>query len=353
MRDGDAKEALLAAVDLALTTPVAARNRAVRWSDATCAEYLTQVGRARDWWSAEQRGARDSAERAGLTGIPAADAASFMPWSPDRLVRYVQHLCELDLAVATIRKALTALKAWHRLHGLPVPDGLPASEALQVHDTSRRAAGRGPKHAEPVTTDAALRLLAVCARDPKPLRGTRDAALIALTIAGMATPAQLVALNRRDVELAGEQGLRIRPAAAGGVWVEVLHWYAGDQHEPALCAVEPLAAWCAYLDSRDVDGAAPLLRGVDQHGNVSGLGAFAGHVAGDGRLDDWTCGNILRRVAAAAGVTPAPTMTELRLGGIVRRRRDGAPVAELVEQSGVASLLRYVIIAETPAPADT
>jgi hypothetical protein len=348
MARGDAKQALIAAIDTALTAPVAARTRAAKWSDATCKEYLAQVKQARAWWENERRESRELAREAGLAGIPAGDAAAFMPWSSDRLVRYVQHLAECDLAVATIRKALTALKAWHRLHGLPVPDGLPASEALQRHDASLREAGRPPKHAEPVTLDVALRMLAATARDLKTVRGTRDGALLCLAFAGMATPAVLVGMNRRDVETT-EHGLRVRRGDQGAAWVDVDHWYAGDEHEPSLCPVERIAAWCGYLDTRDVAGELPLLRGVDQHGNVSGLGAFAGLVDGFGRLDDKACGSILRRVAGDAGVDPAPTMTELRIGGIVRSRVAGAPVAQLAEQSGVASLLRYVVLAESEA----
>ncbi len=347
----DAKEQLIAATDLKLTAPATARHRARKWSDATCREYLDQVRKARTWWENERRAARRAAEDAGLTGIPPADAAAFMPWPPDRFVRYVQHLAGKDLATSTIRKALTALRAWHRLHGLPVPDGEPAFEALQIHDASLRAAGRAPEHAEPVPIDVALRLLAACAADQQQIRGTRDGALLALAFAGMATPAALVGMNRRDVqtdEQTRERGLRIR-RGGDDEWITVAHWRStAGEHEPALCPVEWITAWCRYLDSRDVAGDAPLLRGVDRHQNVAGFGAFAAAgVDGFGRLDKWSCGHVLRRTAEAAGVDPAPTMTELRIGGIVRRRVDGALVSQLAADSGVSSLLRYVVLAES------
>jgi hypothetical protein len=352
--NADAKEALIAAIDLALTTPVAARDRASKWAPRTCTEYLKQVTLARTWWENERREAREVAREAGLDGIPAAAAAAFMPWTPERLVRYVQHLAGMELATSTIRKAVTALKAWHRLHGLPVPDGLPASEALQVHDRTLRAAGREPKRAEPVTLDVLLRLLAGAAADAKRLRGTRDAALIMLTVAGMMLPGELVAMRRRHVERT-DQGLRLRPHGdESDVWVDVEHWRIGDEHEAPFCPVECVLAWCDYLDSRDVAGELPLLRGVDQHGNVSGLGAFAGRVDGFGALDERAPGDIVHRLAAAVDVDPAPTMTELRVGGIVHRRAGGTTVAQLAEESGVSSLLRYVVLAEAVrAPGDT
>lgn len=345
--EAEARAALIATIDRAITTPTATRRiegTVATWAPRTCTEYLKQVKLAREWWSAEQRGARESAERAGLTGIPVADAAAFMPWDSDRLVRYVLHLAEVDLAVRTIRKALTALRAWHRLHGLPVPDGVPASEALQTHDASRRKQGRGPKHAEPISVDTALRLFAAAARDPKTLRGTRDSCLLGLAIGFMATPGALVELNRGDVRVAGDV---VQVRRAPGEWLDLVHWHVAGEHEPSLCPVESVAAWCGYLDSRDVAPELPLLRGVDQHQHVAGLDPFAGDVDGYGRIHERGLGVILRRISTAAGLDEHPTMTELRLGGIVHRRIAGVPVAELAMQSGVESLLRYVVLAET------
>lgn len=346
-----AKSRVETVLDRSLTVPVRGRRIIDRWSPATADTYVAVKLAARDWWDRERRAARERAHEAGLLFPETGESPAFMPWPPDRLARYVAYLVEQNKAPATISKTLAGLRAWHRVYGLPVPDGTAALVVLEDHDASLRSAGWAPQHAEPITIETAARLVAGVNRATT--RGRADAAILFLTLAGMLTPAQLATLPLRAVR-AHPDGLELLRAAVRGrpgadeEPVLIPHWLIDGTHDERLCPVEGILPWAAYLRGRGASERSALLRTVDRWGNVSGLDACAGQPDPDGWLDPQAFSSILARISRAAGLDgdDRPTMTELRLGGVVRRRQDGAPVDELRAASGLQTLLSYIAEAE-------
>lgn len=329
-------------VDPAILAQVNARTRI---------EYARVVAEARDWWEAERARARQNSP----TRIPDG-AGTFMPWPPDRLARYVQYLAAGGRPPGTIRKAKSAILWWHRAHGQPVPDGRPASVVLSEHDTTLRASGWAPKRADPVTLVDMVRILATTDRGTA--QGRRDACLLLLAYEGALTSGRLRALRVRDVTDHGG-GLLIR-GEDGEADLTLPHWATLGQHRPALCVVETTLAYARHLLDR---GAAPdsrLIRPIDHYDHIAGVDTAR---AGDQPTADmmtarglwFALAGLMRR----AGVEHPEryTLTAIRLGGLARRRADGADLDQLAAAAGVtprsSTLLDLVRVAETWAPPST
>lgn len=346
----DSLDRLAAALDRSLTDPVRARLVAARWSDATAAQYAASVTEAREWWERERRRSRDLAAEAGIT-IPEGDALpAFMPWPPWRLALYVAHLAQQSKAPATIRKTLSALKAWHRLHGFPVPDGIPALAVLQDHDASLRESGWEPRRAEPITLGEAVRIIA--AADRSTVRGRRDAAVLMLAFSGMLATTVLSGLKMRDV-VPHPDGLTV--ARPEGDPLLIAHWRVDGVHHEHVCPVEAIIGWHTYMDGRGAPPGSPFIRPVAVGGRVAGLDPFSGPVSDNFSMSPARFSGVLTWMLDAAGypAEPRPTLTDLRLGGVVHRRLGGATVAELSTASGLSTvrstLLDYVAVAEERA----
>jgi hypothetical protein len=169
--------------------------------------------------------------------------------------------------------------------------------------------------------------------------------------AGEALPALAVRRRRQVDEQAVPRPRRARPVLE---WVDVPHWRISGEHVDALCPVEAVAAWLGRLLDLEQAASSPAFRPIDRHGNIGGVHAIAGgptRMNEGGRLGAGDLGEILRAACDRAGLADdeRPTMTELRLGGVVRRRLDGATVDELEAASGLASLLEHIRNAERRA----
>lgn len=348
MVDDDPYEA---ALDVAATRPTAGRGIG-GWSAKTAETYRLEVVAARAWWFAERVTARQLAARHGIDVPDDAVSAAFMPWPSWRLAAYAAHLAQQGRRPATIRKAVAALRSWHRLRGHPVPDGVPALTVLQAHESTLAGQGWQPRHARPITLDAAVRILAACDRTSP--RGKRDAALLMLSFCGMLTPAAMGRLRLADVYPAGE-GVTVRrrpapgrrPGPAGELLIP--HWRISGEHAAEICPVEAVLAWRDTLAAAGAPTGGPLFRAVDRHGNLSGLTVTCGRPSSsDGRLDEAGMWYAVRRAAEQAGLAGdhRPTLTDLRLGGVVRRRLEGATVDELTAASGLSTLLAHIREAE-------
>lgn len=318
-----AHERVMAALDRALTIPTASAIIG-GWSEATSREYVAAWRDASTWATAE-----------GWT---------VTPWTSETLARYTGHLAEHKRAPATIRKAIAAVRAWHRLHGQPVPDGIPALVVLREHESTLKAAGWAPRSVEPLPPADALRILA--AVDQSTTRGRRDACALVLAYGGMLSGAELCAVRVGDVTDTPD-GLTIARDDADPVPVHP--WHVDGDQEVAVAAVR---GWRDYLLGRGAPPGSPLVRPVDGHGNVAGLDPFAGRIRPGGAMGPGSLGRVLAVVLTDAGI-PNPgryTMESLRIGGIARRRLDGATVDELSRDSGLSTnrstLLDHVRTAE-------
>lgn len=314
-------ERMLALIDRALTSPTRATAYAARWAPATAVEYVRAAVELKAWCRPPSHG--DAPPR-WLTP---------MPCTPETLALFAEYqLVELGRAPATVRKAVAGVRAWHRLHGAPVPDGIPALAVLTDHEATLRAGGWEPRHAQPMPLADLVRLLDAC--DPSEPRGMRNAALLLYGYAGMMTAGRLVELRVRDAD---ELAARLP------------HWSIGGRHDPARCPVERPLPWARYLTGRGATGEQRLMRGIDQHGRVAGLDPeWTGRQSPDGRMDTGSLGDAF----AAMLENPAPyRLFSLRAGGLVHRRRQGTPLVDLAEEGQLSPrstvLLGYVQAAET------
>ncbi len=344
--EADPYARLEAMFDRALTDPVLARDEARRrWAPATAKMVVTEWPRFRNWCRPPLDG-RAAPER-WLTPLPC---------TRETLALYVLHQVQQGRAPATIRKAKAAILAMHRIHGQPLPDGLPALSLLQEYERTLKEQGKGPQRAEQITLEQLLQILA--AVDRGTVRGIRDASILMLTFAGMLGTAELPARTLGDVALV-DAGLRLNRGADGTLIIG--HWTLDDgTHHPLVCPVEVGYAWPAYLISRDQAPNSPLIRAVATGGRVAGIDPFSGRCGPGGRLSTKRFCSVLDRMLDDAGIVrpvgpdgrPARiNMISLRLGGIVhRRRRGGETIAELATAAGLSTvrstLLTYLIDAE-------
>lgn len=310
-----------------LTRPTTARAIAAGWSPRTRDEYVRAWRQFREWC------------RPATGGAPPGRWFQPMPCAPDVLAEYLQHLADRGLAPSTINKHKAAIMAWHRLHGQPVPDGVPALGVQREHERTLARQGWVKKRAPALRIEDVVRCLAVCDRTTP--QGMRDAAMILLGFSGLLRVSEARSLN---IAWAGEEaeGLALLlPGTKTSRHAEhplIPHWQsdAGDHH-PALCPVEATLAWAAYLIGRGAPRTSPLLRGVDQHNRVAGLDAdwLGGRGRADttGRMSTRRLNSAFQAVVARAKIPHAHRYTfhSLRIGGASELRRRGATIEEVAD----------------------
>lgn len=241
---------------------------------------------------------------------------------------------------STIRKAIAAIKAGHRVRGLPVPDGVAALGVLRGLQDSLDEAGIQPRRAEPLPLEAVVALLgAVDAAGPA---GMRDAAIVVLAHA-MLTAGELAALDVGDVIVDNRPGplpgvlLRVGDDAGGVRVLELRHWRStSGEHHPALCPAEIVLRLRDYLLL--IRGASPgsaLLRPVDSHGRVAGLDAVRrGNQPREARIGPSGLTRIFAKLRARAGFPGRFTLQSLRIGGAEAARAHGASYPEVTAAGG-------------------
>jgi hypothetical protein len=279
-----------------------------------------------------------------LTPLPATD---------DTLREYVDALCQLGWAPPTIRKERSAIITFHRLHGVPVPDGHAASAVLKVYKATLRAAGYTPRRAEALPLDDVLRLLAACPLGES--KGHRDAVLIVLAYSGL-RPGRLVTVTLDQVA-ATAAGLRIA-AGDGMPELTVEHWRsAAGEHDPARCPVEIVLSWVARLLEAGSPASGPMVRAVDKFGHIAGADdVFAGpEQPRGGGIAVGGINYALAGILTRAGVDDPSRYgwESFWRGGRIDRRLHGATVVELAAVTGLredsGSLLDVVRDAEARA----
>lgn len=340
-------ERLLAVIDRALTTPTRATKIAAGWSPATVVAYI-------DAWQAFVVWCRP---RRGPSGEPPARWLTPMPCTPETLALFAVYLlAERGLAISTVRKHIAGVRAWHRLHGAPVPDGIPALSVLTDHQATLEAAGWEQKHTEPLRIDDVVRLVEPIDRSAP--AGLRDACLVLLAYAGAFPPYRLAELRLRDVtDSAG--GLYVRRGGDDGRAVTLPHWTLNGGHQPTVCPVESTVAWARYLIDRGADAGSALIRGVDKHNRVAGLDAqWLGTLSADGQIDRSSLAYAFAGILAESGIERPErfTLFSLRAGGLAHRRYMGATLRELVDAGELSPrsmvLLDHVATAEAWAAED-
>lgn len=322
----DVPDLLRRGLESYVTRPTLARSVAGGWSPRTRDEYLREWRKFREWC------------RPATGGAPPVRWFQPMPCAPDVLAEYLLHLAERNLKPSTINKAKAAIMAWHRLHGQPVPDGVPALGVQREHERTLARSGWVKKRAPALRIEDAVRCLGVCDRTAP--RGMRDAAMILLGFSGLLRVSEARSL---DIAWAGEEAEGLALLLPGtktsrhAVHPLIPHWQSetGDHH-PALCPVEATLAWAAYLIGRGAPRTSPLLRGVDKNDRVAGLDAdWSGSNQSDttGRMSTRRLNTAFQTVVARAGVPHAHTYSfhSLRIGGASELRRRGATIEEIAD----------------------
>jgi hypothetical protein len=320
-------ECLDATIDRALCSPTRAVAYGRRWAPSTAVEYVRANIVLRGWCRPPSRG---TAPPRWLNPLPCTSETLAL------FARY--QLVERGKAPNTVRKWIAGVRAWHRLHGVPVPDGVPALAVLTEVETTLRARGWAPKHAEPLRLDHVIAAVAGCDRSTP--RGLRDAALVLVGYAAKLTADRLRSLRLGDVTE--------RPGGLDVAGVTLPHWTIAGEHTAALCPACTGAAWSAYLRVCGLTASAWWLRGVDRHQHVAGVDPeWTGQRSADGRMTRGSLREALVERLAEAGVDnpEAYNLNSLKAGGLAHRRRQGATLAELAAEAGLTDRSEQTLIA--------
>lgn len=292
-------------VDLALTWPGKGRGESGRMSEQTMCEYAKIMATSAEPWY----------RQAGR---------SLMPWTPEDLAEYAAHLIDAGKAVRTVGKCLSAVKAWHRAHGHPVPDGTPAWHVLCGHQHSREPACR-----QPATREQVEAMADACAAET--VRGARDRCLIVVTWHLLTRASIAVTMDIEDVVFPGGR-LSPTPERVAVTVVGERFVLLPDLDTPVMCPVRALAGWVRHLaDAGATDG--PLYRSVDRLGRIAGTGQpFCGESTASGRMPVEGAWRIWKRRATEAGVPVRAHTT--RTGGARAALAAGESATSVLDRGG-------------------
>lgn len=249
------------------------------------------------------------------------------------MATYLASLALAGKADSTIGRHLAAIGWKHRQDGLVAP--VQRDERMVIADTL--AGIRREQRARPNARKAAIyasELAAmIAAADGQGTRTIRDRAIMALGLAAALRRSELVALERRDVELV-DKGLKL-----------TLRQSKTDQKGegqviavPAGRTLKPVERFKAWLVVRG-SSAGPLFYQIDPQGRLT-----------DQPMSDRSIARLIQKYAARVGIDPRVVAGHsLRAGFITEASRNGATIAKMQEVSRhkkVEVLLGYVRSAE-------
>lgn len=256
-----------------------------------------------------------------------------LPARPEAVATYLASLAMAGKADSTIGRHLAAIGWKHRQDGLVAP--VQRDDRMVIADTLagiRREARARPSARKAAITARELAAMIVAA-DGEGTRSIRDRAIMALGLAAALRRSELVALERRDVELV-EKGLKLtlrhsKTDQEGEG--QVIAVPAGKTLKP----VERLQAWLAVRGG----GAGPLFYQIDPQGRRT-----------DKPMSDRSIARLIQKYAGRVGLDPETVAGHsLRAGFLTEASRAGATIAKMQEVSRhkkVEVLLGYVRSAE-------
>ncbi len=258
------------------------------------------TGRA---YERQQRLFREWCEARGRTALPA---------TPETLTEFVNHLCDDNLAPASIQQAVSAVRTMHALSGYK---GEPGTEGvgrvMLTYKRDRSANGERQRQAPPIDYKKLREIVA--AIPVHTLRGKRDAAILVLGYSMFARRSELSGLHLSDVREV-EHGLEvfIRRAKTDktgeGQDAKLLRQNHAD--------VDPVLVWRRWVDALAAKGVTDgrLLRKIDRHGNL-----------GDA-ISDHTINRVVKAAALAAGFRDPDSFSghSLRAGAATEAHARGA-----------------------------
>ncbi len=278
----------------------------------------------------------DFCGEAGRQHLPATAATveAFAAWLAERPVTAGRNKGRVGLSPASIKLALSAVRALHHAHDLDAPSNRLANVVVEGH-ARERADDPGVhdgRQAPAIRLPTLAELVAAC--DPETNAGVRDRAMLTLGLAMMARRSELAILDiehLRDVEAGEEVLLRKSKTDQHGRGVVVkVPWLPAM---PQLCPVTHVRAWRQRLAELGITSG-PLFRAVDRHGNVHGVAGWAGQPDKSLRMDPSTVERVIARAALKAALPNASAYKahSLRSGGATVAREYGADVLFIARQ---------------------
>jgi integrase len=278
-----------------------------------------------------------------------------LPATGETLANFVSHLIrepsrrtKTMLGPDSIAQHVAAVRSVHATPYPAQPDLGMARKLMRAHRRDLAKKGWGPEQADPLSVEEVLAMAALCDAavdgNGEPVKvgvsavtvggftiaeGALYKAVLLLGIHRMGRRSELAALDVDDI--------RIDDKISGttGMWTNV-RWSKTDQsgvgrrvyipyHRNAkLCGVRAVRAWVAVLAANDIlDG--PLLRSAGRGGTLEN----------SGRIATTTINNIVKRLAAAAGLDPKRISAHsLRATGATWAFDAGASPADVAEIGG-------------------
>lgn len=249
-----------------------------------------------------------------------------LPAQPEVVAWYLTSLAMKSFRVTTIRRHSAAIAAAHRASGYPSQTGHPAIKEL-LRGMSRKL-GTPPRPVEALLSEDIRRMIHAL---PDTLISARDRALILIGFAGAFRRSELVGLDVEDVSYRDE-GLVVL-LRRSKVDQEGKGRLVGIPYgkNPVTCPVAALQHWLGAFGISE--GA--IFRGLDRHG----------HIVSE-RLSKRSVGEIIKRMAEAAGLDPARhSGHSLRSGHATQAAKSGVAEHIIRQQTGhrcAASLRRYI-----------
>lgn len=256
-----------------------------------------------------------------------------LPAWPGAVATYLAALAMAGRADSTIGRHLAAIGWKHRQDGLVAPTV--RDERMVIADTLagiRREQRARPSRRKVAVTASELAAM-IAAADGQGTRTIRDRAIMALGLAAALRRSELVALERRDVEMV-DKGLKLT----------LRHSKTDQEGEGQVIAVPSgktlkpahrLKAWLAVRGS----SAGPLFYQIDPQGRLT-----------DKPMSDRSIARLIQKYAGRTGLDPEMFAGHsLRAGFLTEASRTGATIAKMQEVSRhkkVEVLLGYVRSAE-------
>lgn len=249
---------------------------------------------------------------------------------PDTVAMYAVHCADRGLTVSSLRVALSAIQAAHRLAGVAldlrdprlamVLEGITRSKGTRP---ARRAAAAGPD---------ILRQMLATRPGSDTAMGARDRALLLLGFAGALRRAELSSLTIGDVEVAPGRGLRllIRRSKTDQQGAGQLIAICANPGEPGLCPALALETWLRFRQQAPdmthgaSDRERPLFVGMSKAGKLTTKG-----------LSDKAVWRLVKMAARDAGLANPERYSghSLRAGLATAAGEAGADLASVMRQT--------------------
>lgn len=216
-----------------------------------------------------------------------------LPAVPATVGLYLTHLATAGRTVSTMEQALAALAFVHRQAGEGFDTKHPA--IANTFAGIKRTIGTAKMGKAPLVADDIRAMLATVPSST--VAGLRDRALVLLGFASALRRSELMGL---DVGRIGT-GTGYIELTSQGILVHLVRSKTDQEGQGQLVGVArgrhkatcPVLAVQAWMQASAASAGAPLFRSVNRHGR-----------AGAGRLSDRAAVDMLKRVAAAAGIDP-------------------------------------------------